>query len=475
MRKIITLISTIFLTHTLSADLDIKSTNNYGVALEFGSLQNPEFVESGVSFKSTPLHKTIGWLSQESVIQDKFKVNMGIGGMFFYFWPEDPALPFTYKRSSAISLSQVSGEYMWGEADDPSASLTLGLFPYKYNPNSKNLGEYLFRSKAYPNVVYNGSWDIVNSASTQLWGTKLSLGDSKTAWKNDFFITMNTANTPLYDISLSYITEYSSGPVTIGAGIIWDHVPFLSLRPSKITPEKTLNAWADIPEFRFISGSDTITIQAGKYYSKDSVGNKVLNREVFERDTNFIRNNVIGEESQNQLLAIKHNYYTFESIKPMLHGSINVSQLFTGEKSNNDLLIYGESIILGVKDHPVLYDNIWDRIPVMFGASLPTFGLLDQLSIEGEYWSSPYYNSDQNISNTGTPTSLTNDPNENITEDNIKWSIFMEKKFLKRISIMSQIANDHVRPVDFRYNPVSTAALTQKNSWYYMFRIQANL
>jgi len=65
----------------------------------------------------------------------------------------------------------------------------------------------------------------------------------------------------------------------------------------------------------------------------------------------------------------------------------------------NDLKLYGEASVLGVKDYGNLYNDIWQRIPVMMGFNIPTFGWLDYLSLEVEWYGSPYRNSLGKIGN----------------------------------------------------------------------------
>jgi len=65
---------------------------------------------------------------------------------------------------------------------------------------------------------------------------------------------------------------------------------------------------------------------------------------------------------------------------------------------------------------------------------------------------------------------------ENVSTDNIKWSLFMDKNVAKHISFMAQVANDHYRP-----RPVSTGqiassggmseAFSELSNWYFMLRI----
>ena len=51
----------------------------------------------------------------------------------------------------------------------------------------------------------------------------------------------------------------------------------------------------------------------------------------------------------------------------------------------NDIEIYGEVAMLGVKDYPGYYNNLNNRIPRMVGFNVPTFKALDVLALEFEF------------------------------------------------------------------------------------------
>ena len=48
------------------------------------------------------------------------------------------------------------------------------MFPHKYNPDSKHLGEYLFRSGTYPGVISTGG--VLTSGGMDLVNTSRFLG-----------------------------------------------------------------------------------------------------------------------------------------------------------------------------------------------------------------------------------------------------------------------------------------------------------
>src|SRR5690606_13501792 len=133
------------------------------------------------------------------------------------------------------------------------------------------------------------------------------------------------------------------------------------------------------------------------------------------------------------------------------------------------------------------------RIPVMFGFNFPTFKWLDHLALEVEYYGSPYRNDLARLGNNNTvaPWTIQNRPipspkpaenadyridangnwrnvdgdtinvngtgmaRENVTVDNFKWSLYVDKTISNHILFSAQIANDHYRP-----RPVATGLIS---------------
>jgi hypothetical protein len=110
--------------------------------------------------------------------------------------------------------------------------------------------------------------------------------------------------------------------------------------------------------------------------------------------------------------------------------------------------LYGEVAILGLKNYVDTitanndgYDNILWRMPVMIGMNIPTFRILNVLGIELEYWDSPYANSITNVEYNMMPLPSSPQPHSFL-----KWSLYARKALGSRVSIIGQIANDHLMP-----------------------------
>jgi len=148
----------------------------------------------------------------------------------------------------------------------------------------------------------------------------------------------------------------------------------------------------------------------------------------------------------------------------------------------NDLRLYSECTVLGLKNYPVFYEKRGDRTPVMLGFNLPAFKILDVFSIEVEYLKNPWINSVRipRWDNRPLPLFVKSEGFEHYTKsaypytrDDWKWSVFIQKDF-PGYSIYGQVANDHLRPITKDVNPINTEITNDTNDWYFMLKLQAN-
>src|SRR5436190_12752674 len=108
---------------------------------------------------------------------------MGLGAYLWYY-----TFPSEYIRNDrdrndkylSLYIPMAKGTYLVGEPETPLLKVEAGIFPFKYNPEARNLGEYMFRTGAYPNFI-QGDFDF---AFARLTGFHFS-SDYFKAWKND--------------------------------------------------------------------------------------------------------------------------------------------------------------------------------------------------------------------------------------------------------------------------------------------------
>jgi hypothetical protein len=113
---------------------------------------------------------------------------------------------------------------------------------------------------------------------------------------------------------------------------------------------------------------------------------------------------------------------------------------------SEDLRIYCELAVLGVKNYPKYYEDILKRIPIMAGINLPAFNILDILSLEVQYYGK------ERINSWGYRKSLMplpEDPyfgdtlNNQYELSNWKWGLYAKKTLFNTFDIVAYIGRDH--------------------------------
>jgi hypothetical protein len=154
----------------------------------------------------------------------------------------------------------------------------------------------------------------------------------------------------------------------------------------------------------------------------------------------------------------------------------------------NDLKIYAEAAVLGVKDYAGYYNDILERIPVMVGINLPMFKLVDFLAIEGEYYASPWRNVPTDDKAAVPYNSFEFDTTEGIWRmdspdkgagekgktDNLKWALIGEKT-IKRFTIRAKIASDHLGYPTGDGLQDTSERLLAPSEWYWQLTFMARL
>ena len=242
--------------------------------------------------------------------------------------------------SSGFYFNEASGTYVFGDPATKPFSITSGFFPYKYNPDVKNLGEYLFRSMAYPNYIIAN----FDQPFARILGLKFSSRLLGGSLRQDLILSNEWEQYPTKDFSLAYVAGLTIGNfLDIGAGGQAFHL--FSTRENFTTPDsvRTLGKWND-GQWYYATASDSA--------------------------------------------AEKKTPYTFKAIKLM--GRINIHPLADMPEiklpvigtlfGKEDLKLYAEANVLGLKNYPThnpggqyeFYNKLSERIPVTFGINAPT-------------------------------------------------------------------------------------------------------
>ena len=322
-------------------------------------------------------------------------------------------------------IREAQGVFSVMESKAFSLDVSLGLQPYKYTAESREFGEYLFRSGTYP-FLLTGEFDRPFSRLTGLRAAIVSNFDFINL-KADAFVLTERELRPYWDISLAGVGAVNLFKILeIGGGINLAHC--IPTNEKYVTPDSSINT-----------------------YIKDS-------------------SLVWDEAVQADVMTYDTGYYTFKGTKVMARGSIDLFGIFglmgisrgdgsfwsdffgpTGGK------VFGEIAIIGLNSYPksiqpdanpLGYDTLAQRMPWVAGFHLPMWKLLDECELEFEWYPNPYPNNTAMVHWVGLPLPYP----KNISEDyplgrgaRWYWSLYLKKQVLKNFTIVSQIGRDHLR------------------------------
>ena len=146
-------------------------------------------------------------------------------------------------------------------------------------------------------------------------------------------------------------------------------------------------------------------------------------------------------------------------------------------RGQEDLRVFAEAALLGWEDQPHYYENRRERIPIMMGLNLPAFRMLDVLSLQMEYYASPY-NDSKMFNESGYPRwgqSFGRYDTAQYRRDDWKWSVHASKTLNRIFKLRLQVANDHLRLPLFTQNPTETDLTQNPGNWYYLARLECGL
>ncbi|MEO6097858.1 MAG: hypothetical protein ABIW76_20250 [Fibrobacteria bacterium] len=289
-----------------------------------------------------------------------------------------------------------------------------GLYEFKYNPDSKNLGEYLLRSGAYPTILESAQGkDMMGLSNTKVMGTEY--GQDFRLFRHTALLYLEQINVPVNDLSAAYLAA--------------------------VGPERA-EAELGVSFYRF-----------------------------FKTGTPM-KDDLVPQQMQDY---IRDQGLTTKALKFSLRARMDISAFLEME---SPCKIYGEAALLGLKNDTLFYRKTIQRVPVMMGAEIPTFGILNAFSVEAEYFQNPYLDKKYPMQDaTGSKFSpLPYIPSysdvPNFTQDDWKWSVYLHRALNRWIDLKVRIASDHLRLLDWEsdYRP---APLTQRaQDWYLLARIE---
>jgi len=352
-------------------------------------------------------------------------------------WPlvrEGSIMKEIYKSQFSANLPQAVGIFDF-DLDFMNLMIEMGMMEYAFNTEVKNLGNYLYRSQAYP-LFLTTNLDYIYS---NVLGIRLETGFLENTLKFGAMINSITLRPPFFDMNLGLFLSYNTPNkfLDAGFGICFD-------RLIAMDPEKT--DAKNIPDI--VEGS-SLTFRATKMDARITLDPKVF-------------------------------FPEFTLLGP------------------NDMKIYAEAAILGTED-PDYYPkdpggyqletdtmfprpSLWHRIPIMIGFNIPTFKILDFLSVEFEYLKYPYAFNWWGP-NSGNPTPKIIDVQNSLRwrrnyqhRDNIKWTAY-GKKSISNFDIIALFGSDHITYPTFNAESHTNTeqSLRANWDWHWYLKLQYNL
>lgn len=500
--------------HAASPRVEWKPMSVGGMQ-EIGQLQKGIWKDINEPFKDEWVDHLGVFFTREAIVEERLRITVGLGGIFQFPKPEVAQAEFGGSQYKAFFLGPTvaEGEYRFGGSPEPAFTLGMGMFPYKYNPDARNLGEYLFRSGPYPTFITTGGFSLINSAVANLQGFKarLSLG----RFKADALLVTETALPPLYDWSLALVAGYATagGFLEAGAGVNFKRL--IQVRPSRTVPRTAGNAyfrkdntWYPGAPDEFIGRAGFHEARAQENIGKAKAGLAAVNPEhpalAFLADPtaanldSAYRHASDAPAALPALLAARENrirkdgyaavadsikywtttdsvpdpvtganrpyakpsmkYFSSEGVLLMGRVSLDLKKILpaAGSLGPQDLKVFAEAALLGVRDYEVYYTRRASRAPIMGGVNLPGFRLLDLICLQAEYFDSPYANNFLSLGNAKATPYFPGGTNAEFSRseyydaarrDDWSWSLLLRKQLHPGLDLHAQFARDHIRTV----------------------------
>lgn len=437
---------------------------NLFTAFDFGRLEHGKdlsvalndtaFDPSGLALNRTYVDVTVA-----QQLDERNFISVGVGGIFWKAFEQETGEPEAKVIHFGPGISNAFLRYSFSE----NLNLTLGYFPYKYNPSARNLGEYLFRTEAYPTVVFNGGWSWLNSASYNAVGLKLS--HETEHFKQDLGLFGEYFNAPIYDMSPAYLATWKPG-----AGITWGGGVSLHryVSPNTKIRKELTREYAYYENF-YIPGRDTTGGKKARAARRVSM----LKDDIEALEGNEATPGAYSALPENAGAVQKTVRFDNRAVKLMTHATLDFNSMMgLDPKRMGAFELYGEIALLGLKNYPIFYTKLMERMPMMAGMSIPTYGVLDNLSFELEYLQNPNIES---IYSTFDVLDLAPDVNfryQKHSRDDMKWSLHASRSLTSFMTLFVQVADDHMRLKDKYGRPEYIPVTNTGKDWYWLARLQ---
>ena len=391
----------------------------------FGSHETGEIIKGrhmNVDFAHQWLMREFVNFTAKYTANEHFRLAVGLTARIWYeTYPDVKRNPwFPRKQYFSVYPHVASGIFSYDIGTISNMEMEFGYFPFKYNLDVRNLGEYLFRCNTYPpSVITNFDMTFSRLAGGRVSTTFMDMVNLQV------LLTQENILPSFYDPSLTVLADVNiKKTFDIGAGIMFNRFiavdSLATWAMSRLSPPSTYFDTVD-------SVTKTLTHSGMKVMSRFSFDPKRL---LFSES-----NGIFGE---------------------------------------NDLRLYGEIALLGLQDYPIYYQDWKKRIPRMIGFNFPCFKVLDVAAFELEYYGWNYSNGYLWVVMDGTavPNSASGDYSDrDYNNDNWKWTVYLKKTFYRHSYILLQFANDHWSLPQYDEKNYDRDEFCGRNThWYWMTR-----
>ncbi len=431
--------------------------------------------------QGAPIRRTFGHINAHADLSDNWEGALGIGAAITHESSgrvrESGKLEFHIEPY----IQEARFTYFFGGKLTPLLKFTSGYFSYNYNSSVRNLGLYLLRGPVYPGILFSGFEtkeistkvnDLETNARAHILG--LNLENNLGSFCHNIILSSEMDLKPVFDYSLAYIAKYHFGKVlTIGSGINFYHL--FAIQPSLTDLDNEL--WEDIET------ADAAHPWDRKYTFQDTLRADTLTS---------------GMGGDSIVALVDTTILSHRGIKMVGFFNFDLKPLIGWELGPDELEIYGEVGLIGTNSYKGVFGTISERMPIMIGFNFPTFNVLNNLSLEVEWYGAQFRDDYQYIMNNLSPLPASNEklnrtvnaagdsiriarvmyPNEdpynvnNMVKDNWKWSLHASKVIQNQLRISMQIANDHFR---FKNNaadaPIYESVFSTLDDWYGMVKM----
>jgi hypothetical protein len=246
--------------------------------------------------------------------------------------------PLRRNLRGMAQLSQLQAVYGFGDEGIPGF-FRFGFFPYKYNPDARNLGEYLYRSGTYPGVVRNtDGYHLIDHALYEGYGLQARLSGFGGRLQHTFSLFAEQTTIPVGDLSPAYDFTFRQGVFELGGGAVLNR--FITTQEKQLTPKTLENAFVRV----------------------DSAGARLYERPFGAAP----HKNAIQTGNLPPDITYEVEYWTKRGVKLMARGAVDLGFLIPDFlipqefRDPGDLRVYAEAAVLGVEDQPYYYED-WKR------------------------------------------------------------------------------------------------------------------